>query len=295
MATPESAQRDLLREVSGYELRNTGIDHHTINYVTGGSGPPVVLVHGANVGWGQWYRNLAHLAQYRTVYAPDMPGSGFSSPVDFNTVSLDTCFVDTLQSFVDALGIDAPDFIGHSLGAWTVLNYVLRGNAAGKLVLVGPLGLSANAPLQYRLASIKWLAHFLASVVMTPSFANMEKFTTSIMHKSRSKPSAQFTRYMQAVVQSKPQCHPFRLLNRLATLTQMRPELDLRNELHEIQNSVLIIQGDADPLTPLTEIQSGCNRIPHAMLTVAQNTGHLPQLEVPELFNETVKEFLNTR
>lgn len=50
-----------------------------IHYVSGGSGPPMFLVHGGHGAWVHWYANLATLAQHHTVVALDMPGFGQSA------------------------------------------------------------------------------------------------------------------------------------------------------------------------------------------------------------------------
>ena len=44
-----------------------------------GSGPPVLLAHGAQGAWSHWIRNIDALAQTRTVWAVDLPGFGESA------------------------------------------------------------------------------------------------------------------------------------------------------------------------------------------------------------------------
>ena len=50
-----------------------------LHYVTAGSGPPVVLIHGWPMTWWSWRAVIPRLARRHTVIAPDMRGLGDSS------------------------------------------------------------------------------------------------------------------------------------------------------------------------------------------------------------------------
>ena len=49
-----------------------------INYVRGGHGPTLLLLHGYPETWYTWDQILPALAQHYTVVAPDLPGAGLS-------------------------------------------------------------------------------------------------------------------------------------------------------------------------------------------------------------------------
>ena len=55
----------------------------TINYVRGGAGPTLVLLHGYPQTWYMWRKVLPALAEHFTVIAPDLRGAGGSdAPTD---------------------------------------------------------------------------------------------------------------------------------------------------------------------------------------------------------------------
>jgi pimeloyl-ACP methyl ester carboxylesterase len=55
----------------------------TINYVRGGAGPTLVLLHGYPQTWYMWRKVLSELADHFTVIAPDLRGAGGSdAPTD---------------------------------------------------------------------------------------------------------------------------------------------------------------------------------------------------------------------
>lgn len=66
------------------------VDGVRMHYVTGGSGPPVVLLHGWPQTWYGWWPVMPALAKEHTVYAVDLPGLGDStgSPSGYDKATL---------------------------------------------------------------------------------------------------------------------------------------------------------------------------------------------------------------
>ena len=58
------------------QVKRIQVGRFHINYLTAGTGPPVMLIHGGNIGWGQWYPNIKTLAEHFSLYGIDLPGSG---------------------------------------------------------------------------------------------------------------------------------------------------------------------------------------------------------------------------
>jgi len=55
---------------------------------------------------------------------------------------------------------------------------------------------------------------------------------------------------------------------------------------------VLVMQGEKDAVVPLSEAQKTAQLYPHASLVILPASGHNPQIEVPDLFAETVRQFI---
>ena len=49
-----------------------------MHYVTGGTGAPLILLHGWPQSWYEWRGIMPELAKKYTVYAVDLPGLGDS-------------------------------------------------------------------------------------------------------------------------------------------------------------------------------------------------------------------------
>src|SRR6516165_537276 len=116
--------------------------------VTGGEGPPLLLVHGWPQTWYAWRLIMPGLARDFTVVAPDQRGTGLSGkPADgYDTATL----AGDLVALMDALGHRRFAVAGHDTGMW--IGYALAadhpGRAARLAVAETPLpGVSPSPPL----------------------------------------------------------------------------------------------------------------------------------------------------
>jgi 3-oxoadipate enol-lactonase len=90
--------------------------------------PPLVLLHGLGDGAGDWDGVAPAFARHWRVYAPDLRGHGRSGrPGDY---SVELMAADVL-GFLDALGLDQVDLIGHSMGG--LVGYLLAGDHPGRV------------------------------------------------------------------------------------------------------------------------------------------------------------------
>ncbi|MCK8677787.1 alpha/beta fold hydrolase [Streptomyces lichenis] len=101
------------------------VDGVRMHYVTGGSGPPVVLIHGWPQTWYGWWPIMPELAEHHTVYAVDLPGLGDSTgtPTGYDKATL-ARYVHTL--IADRLGVDDAAVVGHDFGAAVAFQYASR-------------------------------------------------------------------------------------------------------------------------------------------------------------------------
>ena len=132
-----------------YQRQSVVVNGMTLNYVSAGSGPPVVLIHG-NPGSYEDYTLavVERLSRSYYVVAFDRPGHGYSERQDSvqTTVEVQALIIrDALQK----LALDKPVLVGHSWGGSLVLAAaVAYGNDLSGIVLL--------APAAYPSASIEW-------------------------------------------------------------------------------------------------------------------------------------------
>lgn len=101
------------------------VDGARMHYVTGGSGSPVVLIHGWPQTWYGWWPIMPALAEHHTVYAVDLPGLGDSSgaPTGYDKATL-ARYVHAL--IADRLGVRDARVVGHDFGAAVAFEYAAQ-------------------------------------------------------------------------------------------------------------------------------------------------------------------------
>lgn len=287
----EIKEKDLADAIfPGIDIKKIKIGNYDINYAKVGSGPPLVLVHGANIGWGQWHLNILALAEHFTVYAIDLPGSGGSTKINYNTLNLEKDFVDVVRLMVRSLNINEYHFIGHSIGAWVGLKLAMGGKI-NKMILVNPLGLSNYMPFKYRPISIPFVANLISRTVMRPNKKNMKKFLQSVLWGSYSL-SDVFVDYFYEGVNKDKISHPLSLISRLSGFFKMKDELVLVKDLDKVKSPTLVIVGDRDPLISQDSVRKNISMLSNAHLEVFTDTGHVALLEKSDQFNKVAINFL---
>jgi pimeloyl-ACP methyl ester carboxylesterase len=148
------------------------IDGDRIHYVDYGSGPPVVFIHGLS---GQM-RNFAWLpmealAREHRVILIDRPGSGYSTRGPLASANI-RAQARTVARFIEALGLDAPVVVGHSLGGAIALAVALdHPSAVSRLALIAPLThVQTEVPKAFRALVLrsKAVRRFVARTFATP-------------------------------------------------------------------------------------------------------------------------------
>src|SRR5688572_17051467 len=70
----DSATRDDAEFNRQFRHETADVDGVRMHYVTGGTGEPLVLLHGWPQSWYEWRGVMPELAKKHTVYALDLPG-----------------------------------------------------------------------------------------------------------------------------------------------------------------------------------------------------------------------------
>jgi len=132
-----------------------GLDHHR-----GGSGPPLVLLHGIGHTWRGWRPLLPALEQHFDVLAVDMPGFGRSEPFPPGFDSTPEALADAVEDEMARAGFDRAHLAGNSLGGWVALDLARRGRAE-TVTAISPAGLQHARERGWGagvLRALRWLA-----------------------------------------------------------------------------------------------------------------------------------------
>ena len=237
----------------------------------GGDGPPLLYLHGIEHHPGD-ARFLQRLGEFRAVHAPEHPGHGSSTGQDRVHDLLDMTL--HLRHFVDSLGGDAVDVVGHSLGGLFAAELAALAPASvRRLVLVNPFGL--------------WLDDLPAPdpFTLTPSaFARATWFEPA---GAADAPTA----FAHSGMDSMASYRSHDLANATKYLWPL-PDRGTRRRLCYVQAPTLVLHGTADALVPLRYADAWAASIRGARRVAIERAGHLPMLEAEDEVLTAIRDFL---
>jgi 4,5:9,10-diseco-3-hydroxy-5,9,17-trioxoandrosta-1(10),2-diene-4-oate hydrolase len=283
----ESAATSRFADAAGMRLH-----YHEAGPATEPGGPPVVMLHGGGPGasaWSNFGANLpAFAGKFRTLLV-DQPGFGESGkpPVSGHYF---TFAAEAVAGLLDELGIDRVQLVGNSLGGGTAVRFALRfPERAGRLVLMGPGGLSLNVFAPDPTEGVRRLMEFAAPP--GPSKEKMAAFLRTLVFDQRLVTDDLVEeRYAAA---TDPQALAAMASMGASFYDPARAEEGLLwREAHRLRQRVLLIWGREDRVNPLDGALVALKVIKRAQLHVFGGCGHWAQLEKFEEFNRLAIGFL---
>ena len=265
------------RTAAGLEERTVQAAEHRIQYLSGGSGETLLLLHGFAANKDNWTRVASYLTPHFRVIAPDLPGFGESSR-DAQARYAVADQVERLHAFARALGLDRFHLGGNSMGGWIAGAY-----AAGYPHQVQSLWLLAPGGVASAQASK--LAQHLAQgenplIVNRPEdFNRMFEFAAVV----RPWIPGPIKRYLAE--------HAMRQRDFNAKVVRDLAETPLSLEplLQDHPVPALIVWGDQDRILHVSGAAILAALMPNAEAVVMPHTGHIPMIERPQ---ETAERFL---
>lgn len=244
------------------------INNKKINYEVHGEGNPVILLHG-------WLASLEtmkpleqHLAKKFKVYNVDIIGFG-KSQLPERPMKTDD-YGDFLKDFINKLGIKNPILIGHSNGGKTVINYAGRKlGPIRKIVLIDSTGIKPKRKPDYYLKIYTY--KFIKKIVkiLPSSCENLREKALGKFASSDYKASPEVLRKTMNII-----------LNE-----------DQKSIMPNINVPTLLIWGDKDTATPLSDAKQMEKLIPNSGIAILEGAGHFSYLEKLYQCNAILDEF----
>ncbi len=222
----------------------------------------MVFFHGYLSSKESFAAQINYFSRFYRVTAFDFLGFGKSPaiPSAFSVSDYAQWTIETLNK----LGVQTPHVIAHSFGCRVAVKIAKdRSDFFDKILLTGPAGVVLRRPLSYR---IKVAAYRICKRFL-PSFA--EKNFGSKDYRSLSPTMKESFK---------------KIVNE-----------DLRQDARQVENQVLIVEGERDTTTPLKEARAYLSCFERGALK-RMNGGHFAFAEYPLAFNLIAEEyFLNGR
>ncbi len=246
-------------------------DKLNVNLIDKGEGEAVLLLH----GWGaraEIYHSVINpIAGHYRVIAPDLPGFGGTDEPSFPYAIED--YAGFVCELLNVLGIEKVHLMGHSHGGRTVLELLTGsyGLDVGKVVLLDSAGIPPKKTFKKTLR-IKTYKLLKKIVLLAP----VRKMFPSALDRLQKKfGSADYGAASSVMRQSM-----VKVLN-----------TDYTRKLSEIKNPTLLIWGENDTATPLSDGLVMEKLIPDAGLVKIGGAGHFSFAENPALTDRVLKSF----
>jgi 4,5:9,10-diseco-3-hydroxy-5,9,17-trioxoandrosta-1(10),2-diene-4-oate hydrolase len=265
-----------------------------LHYDEAGShqGVPVVLLHGGGPGasgMSNFAKNLPVFAGHFRTIVVDQPGYGKSGKQEIQG-NYFTFSADALKGLLDELGVGQVHLVGNSLGGGTAVRFALSyPERAGRLVLMGPGGLSLNVFAPDPTEGVRRLAEFGAPP--GPSREKLAAFLRTLVFDQRLVTDELIDE--RFAVASDPES-----LRAMASMGASFFNPDsyqdglLWREAHRLRHRVLLVWGREDRVNPVDGALVALKMIRRAQLHVFGGCGHWVQLEKSGEFNRLAIEFL---
>ncbi len=276
-------------KLAGLEERIAEVKGVRMRYFVGGSGPPLVLVHGLGGAASNWTELAPLLARRHRLLVPDLPGHGRSTALP--AVSGLEPYADRVALVAEREGMLPAPVVGHSLGGMVVLRLALRRPDDVKaIVLAGAAGLSIGNVFGRQLLS-------LFTAVRPGRIAARHRSWVARSPRLR-KLVFGFVSVSDPVALTNEAVEGFLAAHLLHTdvdgAWQALRADDPRQELEAIGCPVLVLWGAEDVQLPIDDAFEYTRRL-RAQLRVIPGCGHLLIGERPDACERAIEDFLDLR
>ena len=254
---------------------------------TGGSGPPLLFIHGLGGLWQNWLLNIPAFMDRFRVLAPDLPGFG-GSEMPAGRISIQG-LARVVDALCDRLEISGPIVVGNSMGGFIGAELALAfPTRVSKLVLISAAGISAENMWREPVMAVGRL--------MAVGAARTGVRQMPVVNRPRLRRAA-----LQLVIRY-PEKLSVPLASELVVGAGSRGFVggldavlgySFRDRLPEIEIPTLIVWGRNDILIPVEDAYEFQRLIgSNARLEIFDDTGHLAMLERPSRFNGLLDGFI---
>ena len=264
----------IFNEQNRHELTKAGFSKTNVQTKVGsqtlfekGTGPTLILLHGAGDQAGSWSKAAPELASKYHVIALDLAGHGESEPKS-GTLRI-AAILEGLDAVIEA---KAPKertiLIGNSLGAWMAVYYAHEHPEKVERVIAidgGPL--RGERPDLVNLPKNREEAAKIFDAILDPGSVHPAGFVLDdVVRQAQTGPIGRMA---------------------AAGVPEMSRYL-LDGKLFDLRTPVDLLWGESDRMIPIHYAERMRDELPASRLTTIPRCGHVPQQECPKSFNRAL-------
>jgi pimeloyl-ACP methyl ester carboxylesterase len=249
---------------------------------------PIVLLHGATSSARAWDSVLPALSPKFRVFAPSLAGHRDGPQLPNGSGAVVDRIVDAACHQLDEAGIDTAHMVGNSLGGWVALELARRGRAQSVLAL-SPAGAWRSPRDLRRLLVLFRAGGALARINSMPNLATRKRVRRILLllmteHADRMTPAQ-----VAAAFEDIAGCTALpEILDGARDNGPMKP-------ISDVGCRVRIAWGLNDRMLPFMRYGAPIlAAVPAAEFVFLTGVGHVPMIDDPALFANTILDFAET-
>ena len=253
----------------------------------GGSGPPLLLIHGFTDTWRGWELVLASLERDYDVLAPTLVGHAGGPPLPQGAG--ESVLVDALEAAMDEAGFETAHIAGNSLGGFAALQLAERGRAESVVALAPAGGWPGGGGLSDGLVDYFRQMHGMVvaavphidAIVSTPE--GRRQATRLISERYEHIPPGLIAHQVRGVA----------ACEEAVRLVELGREVGWSLGPGRITCPVRVVWGTEDRVLPWPAAAERfrTESLPDADWVLLEGVGHCPQLDVPEQTAGLIRDF----
>jgi pimeloyl-ACP methyl ester carboxylesterase len=280
------------RREDGHPIQFCTIHGYRRAFVTFGSGPALLLIHGIGDSSDTWRPVMEQLAEHHTVVAPDLLGHGRSEKprADYAVGA----YANGMRDLLSVLEIDRVTVIGHSLGGGVAAQFAYQyPERCERLVLVDSGGVAKSISPFLRLAAVPGVEALMPLFGLAPVRLAGRLTAEALRHVSTA--LGRDTEELVAIFDALPDTAA-----RRAILRTLRSGVDWRGQVITMLDRAylaeglptLLIWGRHDAVIPLSHGRLAHETMPGSEFEIFDDAGHFPHHSDPVRFAEIVTDFV---
>ncbi len=245
-----------------------------VHYYVGGSGNPVVLVHGLGGRADDWAGLMPRISRRHRVYAPDLPGYGRSDWPRDATYSISEQAA-AVEAFMDNRHLNRVDLGGWSMGGWVAMKVALDQPQRIRRLMI------------FDSAGIRFIVNWDPSLFEPDTPEKLRKLNDLLMPTPPPRVPGFIARHIFQYVGR----HGWVVRRNMDSMLTGKDLLDGR--LGELKMPMLIVWGKQDHLIPWTVGEEIHQDVPQSELEIFDGCGHLAPGQCAGRIGPVVEGFLD--
>ena len=239
--------------------------------------PAILFLHAFPMCSDMWKEQVQFFSEKYFCIAPDLPGYG-ESALPSSALTFEA-YVDSVFNYLKSSKIEKAVWCGLSMGGYLALRMYERDPSfCRSLILCDTKAAADNNEAKLK----RWTA-------LQTLQSNRNEFVDTqwkaLVGASSQGNSSVETRFHDLLEKTSD-------AGIAAGLVALATRTDSTQMLSKISVPTLIVVGDEDKVTPVSDAEFLTKSIPGSQLKILKKTGHLSNLENPKIFNETLASFL---